>query len=132
MFTNFQKRFISSSCRVLAKFKVYPPTNSVNNRALVDAIAESNDQSAFFAWHPKKEFPYEYTRPLPTKVEQKNHSLLKQRAIEEAQVAWKLKHPEFSRAELMKITSTTKHRWFPRSRDKKMNYKKTPMERPYL
>lgn len=66
------------------------------------------------------------------KIEQKSSSLLKEQAIESAQVAFKLKRPEFSRAELSKLTFTTKHRWFPRARDKKMNYKKVPMDRKYL
>lgn len=111
---------------------MFPAENCVRNRSLVDAIAESEDQTAFFAWHPKKEFPYEFSKPLPTKIEQKSQTLLKEQAVESAQTAWKLKRPEFSRDELAKITSTTKHRWFPRARDKKMNYKKTPMDRKYL
>lgn len=111
---------------------MFPAENCVRNRALVETMGESQDQTAFFAWHPKQEFPYEYTRPLPTKLEQTNRSLLKETAIESARTAFKLDKPEFARAELMKITSTTKHRWFPRARDKKFNYKETPMDRRYL
>lgn len=117
---------------MLERFKVFPAENAVRNRALVESIGETKDQTAFLAWHPKKEIPYEFTRPLPTKVEQKSQSVLKQQAIESAEVAWRLKRPEFSRDELSRLTFTTKHRWFPRSRDKKMNYKKTPMDRRYL
>lgn len=117
---------------MLERFKVYPTENAVRNRALVEAIGESQDQTAFFAWHPKKEVPYEFTRPLPEVVEIKSQSVIKQQAIESAEVAWRLKRPEFSRAELMKLTFTSKHRWFPRSRDKKLNFKKTPMDRRYL
>lgn len=117
---------------MLQRFKVYPTENAIRNRALVEAIGESQDQTAFLAWHPKKEVPYEFTRPIPVKPEQKHQSVLKQQAIESAEVAWRLKQPDFSRAELAKLTFTTKHRWFPRSRDKKMNFKKTPMDRRYL
>lgn len=114
------------------RFKVFPPENPVRNRALVEAMAESQDKTAFFAWHPKKVCPYELTRPLPTKLETKNQSVLKEQAIQSAQVVWKLKRPEFSRAALAKATFTTFHRWCPRARDKKQNYKKTPMDRRYL
>lgn len=117
---------------MLVRFKVFPPVNPVGNHSLVEAIGESKDQTAFFAWHPKQDFPYEYTRPLPTKLEQKSQSLLKDQKIETAKIAFKLSHPEIARGELMKLTSTTKHRWFPRSRDKKLNFKKTPMDRRYL
>lgn len=128
----FSKRFFSISSRALETFKIFPALNPVKNRALVEAIAESKDQTTIFAWHPKKEFPYEFTRPLPTKNEQTSSSLLKEKSIQDAAVAWKLKHPEFSRAELMKLTSTSKHRWFPKCRSKKYNYKKTPMDRTYM
>jgi large subunit ribosomal protein L42 len=131
-FTMLFKRFFCSSPQILARFKAFPPENAVKNRSLVAAIAESSDKTAFFAWHPKQSFAYEYTRPLPTSIEQKSSSLLKEQSIAAAQVAWKLKHPDFSRTELSKVTFTSKHRWFPRSRDKKMNYKKVPMDRTFL
>jgi large subunit ribosomal protein L42 len=124
------KRAFSASAQILAKFRVLPAENAVKNRSIVEAIAESSDKSAFFAWHPKPTFPYEFTRPLPTKLEQKSATMLKEQSIEAAKVAFKLKHPEFSRAELMRVTFTSKHRWFPRARDKKA--KKTPMDRKYL
>lgn len=126
------KRFFNSSVFNLAKFKILAPENAVKNRSLVEAIAESSDKTAFFAWHPKQNFPYEFTRPLPTKIEQNSASLLKEQSIAAAQTAFKLKHPEFSRAELSRVTFTSKHRWFPRSRDKKQNFKKTEMDRKYL
>jgi large subunit ribosomal protein L42 len=126
------KRFFSASPQILSRFKVLPTENAVKNRSLVEAIAESSDKTAFFAWHPKQSFPYEFTRPLPTQLEQKSASLLKDQSIEAAKVAFNSKHPEFARAELMRLTFTSKHRWFPRARDKKANYKKTPMDRKYL
>lgn len=124
------KRFFSFSKQILARHKVFPPLNIIGNRAFVESIAESQDGTAFFAWHPKKEVPYEFTRPLPVALESNNNSLLREQAVEAAKVAWKLKRPEFSREELSKLTFTTVHRWYPRSRDKKA--KKTPMDRRYL
>lgn len=128
----FKNRFFSISCRALESFKIFPAENPIKNRALVEAIAESKDQKAIFAWHPKKDFPYELTRPLPTKIDQTSSSLLKEKSIQDAAVAFKLNHPEFSRAELVRLTSTSKHRWFPKSRTRKSHYKQTPMDRPYL
>lgn len=57
-------------------------------------------------------------------------SLIKESALTSAHRAFKDKKPEIARQELMNLTSTTKHRWFPRSRDKRA--KNTPMDRPYL
>lgn len=119
------------SCRLLTKFKVFPEETPVRHRALVETIAESKDQTAFFAWHPKKEIPYEFTRPLPTAIEQKSYSMLKDQKLEDAKQAFSLTNNQhFVIERLTKVTFTSKHRWFPRSRDKKA--KKTEMDRPYL
>lgn len=56
------KRFFSISTQVLSRIKTYPAENYAKTRSLVDTIAVSADQSAFYAWHPKKDFPYEFTR----------------------------------------------------------------------
>ena len=112
-------------------FKSFPKLNSVDNSASVQSVALSKDESTFVAWHPKvKDFPYEFSRPIPTVQEQHSASLLKDKSVQTALNAFKNKHPEIARQELMKITYTTKHRWYPRARDKKA--KKTPMDRPYL
>lgn len=100
------------------------------NWGLVECVALTNDGSTFVAWHPKPEFPYEMSRPIPH-VEQRDRSaVIKESAITTAMQAFNTKHPEIVRQELSKITFTTRHRWFPRARDKKA--KKTPMDRPYL
>jgi hypothetical protein len=89
------------------RFKVFPAENAVRNRSLVEAIGETEDHSMFIAWHPKQEFPYEFTRELPKSVEQNNQTLLKEEQIKAVKRAAKLQRPEFSRAELAKLTSTT-------------------------
>lgn len=55
-------RFFSISAQYLANFKVFGPENVTKTKSLVESIAVSSDQRAFFAWHPKKEFPYEFSR----------------------------------------------------------------------
>lgn len=92
-------------------------------------VALTEDESTFVVWHPKEDFPYECTRPLPEAIPESD-SVLKTQLTDELMNVFKKKTPEQSRQELMNITHTTKHRWFPRARDKKA--KKTPMDREYL
>ncbi|XP_020717092.1 39S ribosomal protein L42, mitochondrial isoform X2 [Ceratitis capitata] len=82
------------------------------------------------AWHPDLEFPYELTKPLPNAATIQNEALVKENSLRTAMSAFKNKKPEIARQEIMQLTHTTKHRWFPRSRDKRA--KNTPMDRPYL
>lgn len=103
---------------------------ATGNWGLVDKIALTNDGKTFVAWHPKPEFPYELSRPIPVVEQRDKSAVIKESAINTAMEAFSKKHPEIARQELSKITFTTKHKWFPRARDKKA--KKTPMDRPYL
>lgn len=93
-------------------------------------IVVTDDGSTVVAWHPKADFPYEFTRPLPDETVVETTSVLKTTLTPELLSIFNKKSPEQARQELMDITHTCKHRWFPRARDKKA--KKTPMEREYL
>jgi len=93
-------------------------------------IVSTADGSTLVAWHPKQDFPYECTRPLPEEKLLENPSVLKTQLTPQLMSIFNKKTPEQARAELMSITYTTKHRWFPRARSKKS--KKTPMDREYL
>lgn len=104
--------------------------NAVGGRSLVDGVAVTSGGKTIVAWHPDPVFPYECSKPLPTAIETQSATLVKDESIRTAMSAFKEKRPEVAREELMRLTHTTKHRWFPRSRDKKA--KKTPMDRPYL
>lgn len=95
----------------------------------VDKVVTTSDNSTFVAWHPIREFPYELSKPIPPKAIPSS-SLVKEEALATAMSAFERKHPEIVRQELSRVTYTTKHRWFPRSRDRKA--KKTPMDREYL
>jgi large subunit ribosomal protein L42 len=127
---SLQKTIFKSFSSMAIASKSYPKVTRTKNQALVEAIAGTGDQRAFLAWHPKKEFPYEFTRPLPAISKQVSDSLVKDEVIETAKQAHKLNYPDIVKQRLSQLTFTTKHRWFPRSRDKKA--KKTPMDRPYL
>lgn len=110
--------------------KSYSSNTATGHWSLVDKIALTDDRKTFVAWHPQQEFPYELTRPIPEYEERNRSAVIKENAINTAMTAFSTKHPEIARQELQRITFTTKHRWFPRSRDKKA--KKTPMDRTYL
>ncbi|XP_053963206.1 39S ribosomal protein L42, mitochondrial [Anastrepha ludens] len=104
--------------------------NAVGDKSLVDKVAITNDGAVVVAWHPDIPFPYECSKPLPKALDSQNISLIKVNALRTAMSAFKNKKPEVARQELMQLTHTTKHRWFPRSRDKRA--KNTSMDRPYL
>lgn len=91
-------------------------------------IVITDDGSTIVALHRDQEFPYEHSRPLPE--EAKNKSILKMSDYQEVQRVFKDMTPEMARQQLSSTTLTTKHRWFPRARDKKA--KKTEMDRPFL
>lgn len=100
------------------------PTESKEEMTITD------DGSVIICWHPEKPFPYECSKPVPVEVTAQSKTVLKVDDKEEMYKVFRHKKEELVREELMKITYTTKHRWFPRSRDKKA--KKTPPNRPYL
>ncbi|XP_032665105.1 39S ribosomal protein L42, mitochondrial [Odontomachus brunneus] len=79
-------------------------------------------------WHPEKQFPYECSLPLPEDKHEDN-SVLRVGDKDVAEV-FKKKKQLVVIDELSKMTYTTKHRWFPRSRSKKT--KKTKPDRCYL
>lgn len=92
-----------------------------------ELIAFMENKNMIVCWHPEQDFPYEFTKPLPEVP--KDNSPLKVGDKEVAQIFRQMK-PEFVIEKLAALTYTTKHRWYPRSRDKRA--KKTEMDRPYL
>ncbi|CAD7014630.1 39S ribosomal protein L42, mitochondrial isoform X1 [Ceratitis capitata] len=123
MLVNFIRKFSSIPGNVALK-------NALGGKSLVSKVAITNDGAVAVAWHPDLEFPYELTKPLPNAATIQNEALVKENSLRTAMSAFKNKKPEIARQEIMQLTHTTKHRWFPRSRDKRA--KNTPMDRPYL
>lgn len=95
-----------------------------------ERIVLNSTGTMFVAWHPEKEIPYECTKPIELKPEEESNTVLKTVMSPELKQIFKKKSPEVARQELMAITHTTKHCWFPRSRDKRA--KKTKPDREYL
>ncbi|XP_067012206.1 large ribosomal subunit protein mL42 [Anabrus simplex] len=128
-------------CQPMSKcFRTLPTSNlmfmiSKQPRALFasknseEYVVMSDDGSTIVCWHPEPTFPYECSRPLPD-VAQEQFSVLNVPYKSGVSSVMKKKSDEAVRQELMKITHTTKHRWFPRSRDK--YFKKIPVDREYL
>ncbi|XP_076234765.1 mitochondrial ribosomal protein L42 [Calliopsis andreniformis] len=79
-------------------------------------------------WHPEREFPYEYSLPLPEEKKVSNSVL----CIGEKEITEVFRHKrkEVVIEELSKITFTTKHRWYPKNWRKRM--RKIDVDRPYL
>lgn len=92
-------------------------------------IVVTDDGSTIVALHKEPEFPYKFSRPLPEEIKD-DSSVLKMNDINEIKRVFKSMSPEMARQQLCSATLTTKHRWFPRARDKKA--KKGEMNRPYL
>lgn len=92
-----------------------------------EAVIFMEDDRMIVCWHPEKPFPYECSLPLPE--EKPDISVL---CIGDKDVAdvFRKKKPYQVIEELAKITYTTKHRWYPSSRDKKE--RKPEPDRPYL
>lgn len=99
-----------------------------SSRKLEEQVTVTDDGSTIVCWHPEPRFPYECSRPLPP--EQETNATLKIQSLDEVRSVFVENKQEFVRQELMSLTYTTKHRWFPRSRDKYA--KNTPPDREYL
>jgi large subunit ribosomal protein L42 len=93
-----------------------------------EQITVTDDGTTIVCWHPEPHFPYECSRPLPE--QQQTHHNLKIQSSDEVCSVFNQKKEEFVRQELTSLTYTTKHRWFPRQRDKYA--KNTPPDREYL
>ncbi|XP_033360479.1 39S ribosomal protein L42, mitochondrial [Bombus vosnesenskii] len=91
------------------------------------AIPMNNDM--IICWHPEREFPYEYSLPLPEEKQISSNSVL---CIGEKEIAevFKQKKEEVVVEELSKLTYTTKHRWYPKNWRRRL--RKVETERPYL
>lgn len=125
----FSLNFIRNLHFHLKIMKTFP--KEVGRSSTIDTVENvvKTKCGMFVAWHPEPDFPYEFTKPIEMK-DRSNASLLKEKSLNTAMEAFKNQAPELARQELMGLTYTTKHIWFPRSRDRRA--KKTPMDREYL
>ena len=99
-----------------------------------ERIVVSNDGCIVCCWHPEPKFPYEFTRPIPRSEISGTPSPLKIQVTEDMKELYHHKPERFHRRDLMKLTWTTKHRWFPnrKRREQAMHERKNPREKPFL
>ncbi|XP_043287553.1 39S ribosomal protein L42, mitochondrial [Venturia canescens] len=93
-----------------------------------EAVIFPNEET-IVCWHPDKNFPYKYSQPLP-REEHTAFSTLKISAPKARATFARKKDNKTIAEECAKLTHTTMHPWFPRSRDKKA--KKSQADRPFL
>ena len=98
-----------------------------------ERIAVTEDGAVLACWHPPPNFPYEMSRALPVE-EKATSSPLKVTVTEDMKELYHHKHERFARRDLMRITWTSKHKWFPSKRRiyKEIDEKKNPREKPYM
>lgn len=98
-----------------------------------ERIAVTEDGAVIACWHPPPKFPYEMSRGLPVQ-ESATSSPLKVTVTEDMKELYHHKPERFARRDLMRITWTTKHKWFPSKRRiyEEIDEKKNPREKPYM
>ncbi|RZF49181.1 hypothetical protein LSTR_LSTR008467 [Laodelphax striatellus] len=96
-----------------------------------DRIAITDDGSTIVCWHPKKSFPYEFTKSLPVEVIPEN-TVLKVQNKSDIYEVFKQHDEVQMREELMRMTHTTKHRWFPNNQRYRKTFKRIKGDREYL
>ena len=98
-----------------------------------ERIAVTEDGAVIACWHPPPKFPYEMSRGLPVQ-ESATSSPLKVTVTEDMKELYHHKPERFARRDLMRITWTTKHKWFPSKRRiyAEIDEKKNPREKPYM
>ncbi|XP_077287221.1 mitochondrial ribosomal protein L42 [Arctopsyche grandis] len=100
----------------------------------INHLTVTDDGTTAVALHPETNLnvPYDDTQPMPmpmASVDSINDSPLRLRP-EQARKVFITENVEEGRRQLAKLTLTTIHKWYPRSRDRRA--KKTPMDRRYL
>ena len=98
-----------------------------------ERIAVTEDGTVIACWHPPPRFPYEMSRELPVQQDTAS-SPLKVTVTEDMKELYHHKHERFARRDLMRITWTTKHKWFPSKRrmHEERNENRNPREKPYM
>merc|ERR1712088_833423 len=79
-----------------------------------ERIVTNEDGSVIVCWHPEPKFPYEFTQPIPRNIP--TEQTMQVQAIEDMKELYHHKPERFARRDLMRLTWTSKHRWFGKSR----------------
>jgi len=116
--------------------------SSTSTSAEDPAIVVTNNRTTIVCWHPEPTFPYEFSKPLPPAgAHPAGESVLRAPFTDaldaELQGTQRYRHlfvhrsDKQIREELMKLTGTNKHVWFPHT-GTKYRKKNPPRDRKYL
>jgi len=111
---NAPKKFRPKEEEIEVKAKV--PQTSLKGEVAgyrEERIVLSDDGAIIACWHPQPKFPYELSRPMPRSSENSTSSVMNTQVTEEMKELYHHKPERFQRRDLMRVTSTTKHQWFP-------------------
>jgi len=101
-----------------------------------EQVVVTNDGTVVACWHPAPQFPRALTRPIPRSQLQTDTpaSPLKVQVTEEMKELYHHKPERFQRRDLMRLTWSTKHRWFPsrRARNSAVEERRNPREKPFM
>ncbi|XP_043234727.1 39S ribosomal protein L42, mitochondrial-like [Amphibalanus amphitrite] len=104
-------------------------------------VVVSSNGSTIVCWHPEQDFPYECSKPLPAEESLTDQTALRAPFTDaldaSLQGVQRYKHMFVRRSdkqvreELMKLTHTNKHIWFPHT-GVKYRKKNPPRDREYM
>merc|ERR1719206_10577 len=103
-----------------------------------ERIVTNEDGSIIAAWHPEPKSPYKFTKPVPRQHDMEaatlpSQNMMKVQAVEEMQELYHHKPRRLQVRDLMRLTWTTKKRWFPGvTHYRKDASRNSPRERPYM
>jgi len=87
-----------------------------------EKIVMADNGDTIVCWHPENKFPYECSLPLPLNDKISCVNSVLKITEDEYKEAFAFEKPHFQREYLMQVTATTKHRWFPRPKSRKIVY----------
>merc|ERR1712083_386804 len=85
-----------------------------------ERIVANEDGSVIVFWHPEPKFPYEYTQPIPRNIP--TEQTMQVQAVQDMKELYHHKPERLARRDLMRITWTSKHRWFGKSRAQNIRF----------
>nr|ALS04959.1 mitochondrial 28S ribosomal protein L42 [Pseudodiaptomus poplesia] len=99
-----------------------------------EGITTSKGGDIICCWHPEPKYPYELSKPI-SRNDVKVNGTLKSHLLDDTSDLYHYTAERLQRRELMRLTWTTKHRWFPnfgRNERIKQAARKNPREKPFL
>ncbi|KAK3103685.1 hypothetical protein FSP39_021010 [Pinctada imbricata] len=114
--TSKQPRLCRHTIQRIANSPIHSQSDGTENEPnRTPMVAMTPDDSTIVCWHPEPTFPYEYTKPLPTRKDKDlgmGDSVLKVEHHRDYMERYRTRGP--SKKELAAMFYTSKHQWFPK------------------